>query len=100
MNDLISRLSSRKLWMALFGIAYGIKYNMPDVVQWSIGLYLGAEGIGDAAGRLGVKKNTIINSPNSTASSTPVATDGDEDDDDDLDNPRTIVPGNTITPSK
>lgn len=74
MNDLVRRLTSRKLWIALFGIVvgvlmalYGITTNQNDltakgitVLQASVLGYLAAEGLPDAFGRLFMPNATKV----------------------------------------
>lgn len=82
-RDLIERLTSRKfligilvIGLALLGWATG-NLSYSDMVQtalWVAGLFMGAEGLGDAAGRLASRPaatTTTVNNPTDAVSINP-----------------------------
>jgi hypothetical protein len=85
MNDLLSRFTSRKFLLAVFGILYGIKFNQPEIMQASLIAFMAAEGVSDAAGRLKprqVSSDSIFESISAAV---------DDEDDDDLDKTRLVA---------
>ena len=51
MNDLKNRLTSRKLWLAVAAFVTFALTNHWDQAEQVVLVYIGAEGVADAAGR-------------------------------------------------
>lgn len=60
-----AQLKSRKFWLVVFGVGFGILNTDPEMVQGLILAYLGAEGLADVAERYktGGDRAPVISDP-------------------------------------